>query len=273
MQRRSPLGAALHWFQSRVVAPHERRRPARLAPAASVILPSKTLLAEERMAIYSEAYLARLMECLAQEYPALKRLIGPRTFHEICRAYLERFPSRSPSLNPLGRGLPEFLSGRVKMARRKAAKDLASLEAAMSEVFDGEAALELTPSDLRKIPPQTLAGSRLEFVPPFRLLVLDHPVNDYVDAVRQGRKRLPPLRRRRSWVAVYRKGFQVRRLDLQKAAFAALSALRSGRTVAEAVAAAARVWRGSPVAFEAQIRRWFGGWASEGFFSSCRPVR
>jgi len=253
------LRATVRWFQKSVVAPHETRRPS-LLPAASLILPSKTLRPDQRVAIYADAYMARLVEALEQDFPAVSRKLGRRAFHRLCRGYLERHPSRTPSLNPLGRKLPGFMDP-------GAARDLARVEVAMSEVFDGEPMDPLQPSDFGKISPGKFAGLRLSFVPTFRLLALDHDVNGFIDAVRQERKTLPPLRRRRAWVAVYRKEFQVWRLDLQEAAHAALSALHRGRPVGQAVAAAARAWTGKPEDLQPKIRQWFGEWASEGFFA------
>jgi hypothetical protein len=251
------LRATIRWFQASVVAPHERRKR-RLAPASAHILPSKTLRPEQRVGIYVDAYLARLVEALEEDFPAVARHAGHRPFRDLCRRSLEMFPSRSWSLHPLGRRLPELLSG--------GARDLARLEVAMSEVFDGGSVPPLRPADFGTMAPETLAGSRLAFVPAFRLLALDHDANPFVDAVRRERE-LPKLRRRKSWVAVYRKEFQVWRLDLKAPAHAALSALRQGRTVAQAVAAAARLWTGKPGELQARIRQWFGEWVSEGFFS------
>lgn len=260
---RRDLAAAVQWFQASVVGPHEPGRRARLAPAASWILPSRTLRPAQRIEIYADAYLARLIEALRGDFPALSRLLGPRAFHDLCRAYLERHPSRSWSLNPLGRRLPEFL----KAPHREAARDLARLEVAMSEVFDGEAVEPLTPAHFAKIPAGTLAALRLKFVPTFRLLALDHAVNPYLDAVLAQRKKLPPLLMKRSWIAVYRKGFQVWRLDLHVCAHAALTTLLRGGSVGTAVTAASRAWKGSSGELEARIRRWFGEWVSEGFFA------
>ena len=241
------------------MAPHEagRRNP---APADRFILPSRTLRPEQRVGIYADAYLARLVEVLQEDFPAVSRFLGRRAFHATCRAYLERFPSRSRSLNPLGRRLPEFLSS------RPAARDLARVEVAMSEVFDAEGVAPLQPSDFSKIAPGRLAEVRLEFVPAFRLLELDHAADPYVDAARRERQTLPRLRRTPTWIAVYRKEFQVWRLDLKKPAHAALEALHRSCTVSRAVAAAAKAWTGTPQALESQLRRWFGEWASEGFF-------
>ncbi len=194
--------ATVQWFQESVVAPHETRTR-RLEPAPVHILPSKSLRAEERVAIYADAYMARLVDALEEDFPALTRYLGHRAFHRLCRAYLERNPSRSRSLNPLGRKLPDFLSGRGP------ARDLARLEAAMSEVFDGEAVEPLSPGDFGRLAPDALAGARLAFVPTFRLLELNHDANPVVDAVRQERTTVPPLRRKPSWVAVYRKEIKV----------------------------------------------------------------
>ena len=98
------------------MGPHERgRKGPRLAPASDVILPSKTLQPQDRVDIYAIAYMARLTEALHDDFPAVTRLLGHRAFHDVARAYLERHPSRSWSLNPLGRKLPEFLSGKVNV--------------------------------------------------------------------------------------------------------------------------------------------------------------
>ena len=250
------LSVAQRWFQKSVLERATTR-------ASSMILPSPTLRADQRMAIYADAYRARLAEALEADFPGVARFLGHRAFHRLCHDYLEAYPSRSYSLNPFGRKLPEFL-------KPGAARDLARVEVAMSEVFDAEAAEPITPADFGKIAPEKFVGLRLAFAPTVRLLDLDHDVNGTIDAARQERKTLPPPRRKRAWVAVYRKEFQVRRLDLKEAAYAALLALHRGRTVGDAVAAAARVWTGTAEELQSRIRRWFGEWASEGFFARVR---
>jgi hypothetical protein len=257
------LRTTLGWFQESVLAPHESR-PRRLASADRHLRPSRTLRPEQRLGIYVDAYMSRLLEALGEDFPALAHRLGPRGFRRLCRAYLERHPSRSRSLNHLGRKLPEFLPA------RSAAGDLARLEGAMSDVFDGEAVPPLGPGDFARVAPETLAAARLLCVPTLRLLALDHDANPYVDAVRQERDAVPPLRRRPSWVAVYRKEFKVCRLDLKEAGYAALRALGRGRTVSSAAAAAARCWKGTAAGLERELRRSFGEWVSEGFFARSR---
>lgn len=261
------LRALERWFQHGVVGPHESRRERRSRrPARVVIHPSARLSPEERLEIYSRMYMARLHDCLREDFPAVERVAGHTAFHRLVSAYLDRFPSRHYSLNPLGRSLPEFLSNPVPFRRRELLRDVARIETAMAQVFDQEEVMPLTPADFARIPQERLGSVRVRVVPAFQLLSLDHPANAVVTAARQG-KPLPRFRRRRSWVAVYRKNYRVWRLDLEEPAFAALLSLAAHGTVGDAVRAATRKWKGTPASLRLRLRRWFGGWVSEGLFS------
>ncbi len=271
-RRAASFDAVARWFQESVVRPHETgKQGPKLAAATTVILPSKTLPPERRVAIYADAYLARLIEALHDDFPAVTRFLGHDAFHDLARAYLEKFPSRSWSLNPLGRKLPEFLAGKVNVPKREAVRALATVEVAMAEVFDEVAATPLTPADFAKLDAVRFFTMKVRFVPTFRLVEVDYPVNPYIDAVRQEREQTPPLKKKKSWIAVYRKDFKVWRLDLKEPAFRGLAALQGkGRTVSSGVAAIAKAWKGRNDALPDQIKQWFGEWASEGFFAAIR---
>ena len=134
-----PLDDLERWFQGEIARPHEGRTLPKLerrAAASARILPSQHLAPEERVAIYADMYFARLLECLADDYPAVKALIGPIGFEKLVRAYLREHPSRHWNLNVLGRKLPEFLAGDVKLPRKALVLDVARIECAMSVVFD-----------------------------------------------------------------------------------------------------------------------------------------
>lgn len=257
------LEGTLRWFQDRVAGPHEGRALPRL-DASSVLLPSRTLTADERIGIYSGMYAARLEEALLQDYPVVEAFLGHPRFHALCRRYIAKHPSRHFSLNPLGRHLPQCLTG--------PARSIALVERAMSEAFDAEEVESAQAEAFSGVRPQQVARLRLSTIPAFRLLSLDHRVNPFIDAAKQGRP-LPSVPRRRSWMAVYRKGYVVWRMDLDGAAFAALEEISRGRTVGRALVVAARRWIGSPQALEEAIRRWFGEWAREGFFAAARSRR
>jgi hypothetical protein len=255
------------WFQGELARPHEGTPASARAPAGTAILPSKHLAPEERLAIYSRMYFARLHECLAEDYPAVVKLCGHDAFGKLARAYLRAHPSRSYSLNFLGRKLPEFLDGPVRIPRRALLADVARVERAISESFDAPASPVMTPADMALVPPAAWEKGRIRLTDSLRLLALDHGANAIVSACRQG-KGLPPLARAKTWVAVYRKEWTVWRADLTEPMHAALATLARGRPLAAALAAAAKRFDGPAETLQAEVHRWFGEWAREGIFAS-----
>ena len=261
--RKAALPALEAWFQGEIVARHEDRKRGR--SAKGLILPSRTLAPEERVGIYAEMYFLRLAECLAEDYPALRKLVGPAGFEKLARAYLKKHPSRHYSLNALGRKLPEFLSREAKIARSAVLADVARVERAISESFDAEVSPSMTPADLAMIPPAAWETGRMRMTESLRLLALDHRANAIVTACRQD-KEIPSLSRARSWVAVFRKEWTVWRMDLTEPMHAVLAALSKGRTLAKSLAAGARAYDGSPEEMQTDVHRWFREWATEGLF-------
>ena len=75
------------------------------------------MTAAERLAIYRDGYRARLVECLADDYPAVRHLLGAEAFEAIAHAYVDKHPSRSPNLNAFGRLMPAFLAAHATHAR------------------------------------------------------------------------------------------------------------------------------------------------------------
>ena len=79
------------WFQAVVTNPDgvnagadsaEAQRLIQLAPGQleKVVTRSRALSAAERLAIYANAYHTRLLECLGEVYPMLKRGLGEEAF-------------------------------------------------------------------------------------------------------------------------------------------------------------------------------------------------
>jgi len=257
------LPALERWFQGEIVAPHEQRKRGR--PAAEVILPSRSLAPEERVAIYGEMYFLRLAECLAEDYPAVKKLVGPAGFEKLARAYLKKHPSRHYSLSALGKKLPDFLAGATKTPRHAMLADVARIERAISESFDATVSPSLSPADLAMIPPAAWETARIRMTESLQLLALEHRANAIVTACRQD-KEIPPLGRKKSWVAVFRKEWTVWRMDVTESMHAVLTALAKGRPLAKSLAAGARTYDGTPERMQTDVHRWFREWATEGLF-------
>lgn len=75
----------------------------------ALVTPGPRLGAAERVEIYRDGYRARLVECLADDYAAVRSAIGADAFEAAARGYIDAYPSRSPSLNAFGRAMPDFL--------------------------------------------------------------------------------------------------------------------------------------------------------------------
>jgi hypothetical protein len=258
------------WFQDEIVRPHEGRTAGR--PAKSVVLPSRHLSPEERVGIYSEMYFLRLHDCLVEDYPAVRKLLGPPAFERLARAYLKQHPSRHYSLNVLGRKLPEFLDGPLRIPRRAMLADVARVERAISESFDAEVSVPLTPSDLALIPPAAWESGRIRLTESLRLLELGHRANAVVSACRQ-EKPLPALGRAKTWVLLYRKEWTVWRMDITQSMHAVLAALKAGRPLGRALAEGAKSYAGSPEEMQTEVHRWFREWATEGLFAAVERGR
>jgi hypothetical protein len=269
------LAALQRWMQAVVVHPGtveealEDPGAAEVLPAsrlAEVILPSRTLQPAERLAIYQGMYPLRMEEALSTDYPGLKHFLGDAEFFELARGYVQAHPSRSFTLNPLGQHLPEHLLRVPGLKRRAFAHDLARLELAMTQAFDGEHTAALTDAEIAMVAPEAWEGARLKPVAALHLLAFRYPVGAWLDSLRDEEHRHPPARRRDSYAAVYRREYSVYRLDLTRAAHDLLADLAAGRTLGESVAAALR--RGRPRPDEETLFRWFRQWVSAGIFKS-----
>src|SRR6266567_5995921 len=114
------LSQLQRWFQTVITNPEgvdagacsdEAQRLIQLPPGAleRVITRSRALSAAERLAIYANAYHSRLLECLGEVFPMLKRTLGEDAFDGLAFGYLQDYPSRSYTLNELGRHFPRYL--------------------------------------------------------------------------------------------------------------------------------------------------------------------
>ena len=275
MARHVPLDRLQRWMQAVVVDPgNEHEAPS--APAAraevppervaDVIRPSRTLGAVERVGIYHGMYLLRMEEALAADYPGLKHLLGERRFFELVRGYVQEYPSRHFSLNRLGGRLPEYVRRAPALPRRAFCHDLARLELTINDVFDAPQTPAVAMDAIAAVPADAWETVRLVPVAAFALADFRHPVSAYLDSVRDDDGHThPPLRRRDTWVAVYRRDYSVWRQDLSRAAYLVLSELAAGRTVGEAVSAALRL-RGRHRPTEQALFRFFRDWTAAGMF-------
>jgi hypothetical protein len=242
-----------------------------------VVARSQALTSLERLEIYYRAYYARLLDCLREEYSVLATALGSELFDSFAVAYLQEHPSNSYTLARLGAKFPEFLA-----ATRPASQagdtaqadwpafmiDLARLERVVNEVFDGpgvEGQPTLDAAQLLAIPPERWPAARLAPAPCLRLLKLQFPVNDFFTAA--ARKETAPLPQPgKTYLAITRREYRVKRRELTHAQFELLEALVRGATVGSAIERTARISNDSDDEFAILLRGWFRQWTAESYF-------
>ncbi|MCA9075134.1 MAG: putative DNA-binding domain-containing protein [Planctomycetaceae bacterium] len=240
----------------------------------TVISRSKALNSIERLHVYGNAYYARLIECMAGEFPATQTALGEEAFGGFVMGYLQVSPSTSYTLGDLGRKFPDYLA-ESRPPREIQGPDwadflieLATLELAYSEVFDGpgEEQMELLRADdLLAISPDKWGDSRLRTAASLRLLRFQFPVQEYAAAVRQGNEAIVP-QPYDTWLAINRRDYIVRRRPLPELAFVILEQLQQGAPLTDAIETAVADHNVDMTGFADRLREWFGSWTRDGYF-------
>jgi hypothetical protein len=249
---------------SEAVASEAARAELEPGEIGRVILPSKTLTSVERVGVYQGMYLLRMVEALENDFPAVAHFLGAESFAELVAAYVAAHPSRSYTLNRLGDRFPEFVRTWPRIRRRPFLFDLARLEALVTEVFDAPESPAWPAEQIARIPEEDWGRAVFRPIDALRLGAFGHPVNAYFQSVKDENHDHPETVRKRTWVAVYRKNYEVWRLELDQPAYELLRALVRGRPFATAVAAATRGAQGSP---GDRLFRWLRDWVAEGMFT------
>ena len=258
--------------------------------AASFIKPNDRLTSFERLEIYNRVYWFRVLDCLYDDYPGLRAVLGEQKFMKLITAYLAKYPSVSFTLRNLGSRLEKFIREEPKRARphQRLALDMARFEWAQVVAFDDPAKPRITPDDILDAKPEKL---RLGLQPYLSLLQLDYAVDEFLIAVRKSesdvlraeasniveampkasrrsQKKIQLPKRRRVHLGVHRFDNVLYYKRLRSEAFAILSALRAGETVANACAIGLGGSKRRRANWSAQIKNWFNDWSSLGWF--CR---
>jgi hypothetical protein len=237
------------------------------------------------------------MECLGEVFPMLKRTLGEDGFDALAFGYLQEYPSKSYTLNELGRHFADYLEQTRPVQQQTDSNlgetltsggelplngnwadfliDLARLEWAIYEVFDGpgvEGQALLDADQLLAIPTDRWPQAKLTPVVCLVLLSTRFPVNDYFTALRKipADEVLPIPAPTDSFVALTRRDFVVRRYNLSPLQFELLKALKAGLSIGEAVEAVVPLALANVELAElaAELQLWFRNWTIEGFFKS-----
>jgi hypothetical protein len=208
---------ALAPLQRAILADVSGRRARNARAHARVFAPPPQGDIERRWHIYAAGYLARVVEALENDYPALRRILGSGPFRSLAARYVQRFPTRSFDIGRTGERLPEFLEGDALRAELPFLADLARFEWALAEAFVSAEAEPLRWATLAASRAEAVADMTFRLRPgsavvrspwPLRELhgttaLADHEISVALDG-------------RGETLLVYREGLEVRRRDLDE---------------------------------------------------------
>ena len=266
------------WMLTAMLAPGEGAAAARLARARfgfdvdDLIAAPPAGPREARLGIYASGYVLRLLECLRSEFPALRRLLSDPLFDFFARAYVLECPSRSFTLLELGRGFADFLQrtqARQASANLALPLDLARLERARSEASyakgtENDVGTEV--GGVMSFALSLLGGASVEVAAPpcLRLLSLSYPLHRTLEAFDRGEAGLEIPDAAPTFVAVTRRHYRVRVLELAPWQYAFLAAAAAPQSAFACAVACARE-SGRPLdEILADLLLWLPAIASEG---------
>ena len=186
--------------------------------AAQLRLPGKQQ-AVQRLDIYRNAYFIRLEKALAHDFPMSSRILGQKAFSRLAGEYVLAHPSESPSLRYLGDQFANWL----RIHTGTAIADLAAIEWAVMQVFDGPDCIPAKTNRMEAFTPDDWANLNITLVPTLMLLSLTSNADRVWLARGEGGKLEEKSSR---WIAVSRgERFQPRLYNLDAASFSVLNAL------------------------------------------------
>lgn len=245
----------------------------------------------ERLEIYNRQYWFRLIDCIYDDYPGLRAVLGDKRFNEVVIRYLTKYPSRSYNLIFLGTRLPQFLDEHPDLCgqKRKAAQDMARFETAQMHAFHTGSLKPITPEMLQGMDP---AAMRLYVQPYITLLKMGYPFDDFIVALKredvqrsEASKGLRLVSKREKvklpkaeviYLAVHRFENQLYYKRLDKQAFILLQQLQQGKPLAAACEVCfphfsqEAVTNGEAARL---IQEWFQSWTRLGWFGIPKEER
>ena len=236
-----------------------------------VVAPSRQLTSVDRIAIYSDMYFARLVDCLRTDFPVLLRILGDDVFEALCRSYLKKHPSRHFSLNKLGANLPKFLKSIRRLHHRSFICEVAAVERSIDEVFDAREESHLSLDDLLPFKAHTWPTLRFKCSAALQLFSLQFPVNGVIEQMKTGGESIFP-KRQRSWLAIYRYDFTVWRLEMDQWKFILIAELQKGKPLSVAVNRAVRMLKVDEDEIAASVKNWLEFAVRRGWFVGVRKT-
>jgi hypothetical protein len=231
------------------------------AAIAAEIASDERFATSLRLGIYTQAYAARLVEVLAETYPAVQAALGPDRFAHLIGDFVKLHPSRFRSARAYGDALPEWLAARLTGPRASGLADLARFEWAVAGAFDAADDRALKPESLAPVGPARWPALQFSFSATLRRLSVSSNCVGWWKFACAEQARPPRWRSTctQQWL-VWRQGLAVFYRRLSQAETSLLDAALAGRTFGELCEQLS-----GPAAAAALLQSWFEAGLIVGF--------
>ncbi|WP_316367701.1 HvfC/BufC N-terminal domain-containing protein [Candidatus Thiodiazotropha sp. CDECU1] len=130
-----------------------------------------------QLEVYANAYVSRLKEVLANDYPALSTAIDCDRFDQLAESYIQQHPSRYFSLRDYGAQFPDYIERKIHSdpwyRDMGWLSELAWFELTLGDAFDAADCGPLAEEDLTAIAAEDWPLLRFEFSPSLHRLDLE----------------------------------------------------------------------------------------------------
>lgn len=181
----------------------------------------------ERIAVYSNAYVWRLIDALEQEYGLLAKLLGGEGFIELAEAFIDDYPSKFYSIAKFSEPLARFLAENIPYSEQPHLSELVQLIKALITSLEAADAPCLSLEALTHVAEQNWPSLRFKFHPSVHYFSFNYNSYAIWKALIQ-EKSVPEVLMTKSHCVVWRKELQSYAVALTEAEALVLSLLKQG---------------------------------------------
>lgn len=261
------LSQVQQWMQAMLISTEEQREAGGRLKLQDFINSSSNLSASRHLAIYQQSYVARLRECMRNQFSVLAYALGNELFQLFADDYLEAYPSHSYTLNSLGSQFANFLEQTRPDSDTEQEEwpyfiiELAQFEYHLSVIFDEYA------EEKESVQSEDTPDERLGLTPVCHLFHHRYPVCQYYLDFTQQKKPELPFPKENYW-AVARLNYRLKLFQLEPMQYVFLSNLKAGYSIQETKKYLSDTYRFEPSQIETAWRKWRKDFMSKGLFAS-----
>lgn len=148
--------------------------------------------AKDRLVIYRNAYLSRIIEVLMKDFPALYNLLGHEQFHNMAIQYISHFPSSFRSIRWIATHLPKFLAENEPFKHQPILNELATFEWFLAEAFDAQDSNIFSVEELSLITSSAWPMMKIKLIPALFHYTQHWNAIDFWQAIQQETKMRVP---------------------------------------------------------------------------------